>query len=73
MVDPIMSDHLGQLMLRLKSQLNLTSVAVTHDLDVMRPVADRVVFLHNSGPVAGLDVVEHPHIQEFMAMDRVRI
>jgi phospholipid/cholesterol/gamma-HCH transport system ATP-binding protein len=78
MVDPIMSDHLGHLMLRLKGQLRLTSVVVTHDLDLMRLVADRVVILHNSqviyfGPVAGLDDSDHPHIREFMAMDRVRI
>ncbi len=44
MVDPIMSDHVGNLMLRLKTQLRLTSVVVTHDLDLMRKVADRVVF-----------------------------
>ena len=78
MVDPIMSDRLGHLMLRLKDQLKLTSVVVTHDLDLMRLVADRVVFLHESrviyfGPVAGLDEVDHPHIREFMAMDRVKI
>src|SRR6266850_8275394 len=46
MVDPIMSDHLGDLMLRLKKQLNLTAVVVTHDLDLMREVADKVVFLY---------------------------
>ncbi len=45
MVDPIMSDHLSDLMLRLKKQLNLTSVVVTHDLDLMYKAADRVVFL----------------------------
>src|ERR1041385_6557857 len=45
MVDPIMSDHLGDLMVRLKHQLQLTSVVVTHDLDLMYKVADRVVFL----------------------------
>ena len=33
-------------MLRLKQQLKLTSVVVTHDLDLMRRVADRVVVLH---------------------------
>ena len=32
-------------MLRLKKQLKLTSVVVTHDLDLMNKVADRVVFL----------------------------
>src|SRR5438874_8972871 len=46
MVDPIMSNHLGDLMLRLKRQLRLTSVVVTHDLDLMYQVADRVVYVH---------------------------
>ena len=78
MVDPIMSDHLANLMLRLKRQLKLTSIAVTHDLDLMRRVADKVVFLHDGriiyfGPTMDLDKAEHPHIQEFLAMDRVEI
>jgi phospholipid/cholesterol/gamma-HCH transport system ATP-binding protein len=76
MVDPIMSDHLGDLMLRLKNQLRLTSVVVTHDLDLMYKVADRVVFLYEGGviyfgPVADLDKSTHPHIREFLEMDRV--
>jgi phospholipid/cholesterol/gamma-HCH transport system ATP-binding protein len=76
MVDPIMSDHLGDLMLRLKRQLHLTSVVVTHDLDLMYKVADRVVFLYDGGviyfgPVSELDKSEHPHIREFLEMDRV--
>jgi phospholipid/cholesterol/gamma-HCH transport system ATP-binding protein len=78
MVDPIMSDHLSGLMLRLKDQLRLTSVAVTHDLDLMRKVADRVVFLFEGrviyfGPVSEMDRAEHSHIQEFLAMDRVEL
>lgn len=76
MVDPIMSDHLITLMLRLKTQLRLTSVVVTHDLDLMRRVADQVVVLFEGrsiyfGPVEDLEKSEHPHIQEFLAMDRV--
>ena len=78
MVDPIMSDHLGNLMLRLKTQLQLTSIVVTHDLDLMRKVADNVIFLFDShiiyfGPVKDLAKSEHPHIKEFLAMDRVEI
>src|SRR5437899_6746405 len=76
MVDPIMSDHLGDLMLRLKKQLKLTSVVVTHDLDLMYKVADRVVFLFEGkviyfGPVSELENSGHPHIQEFLELDRV--
>jgi phospholipid/cholesterol/gamma-HCH transport system ATP-binding protein len=76
MVDPIMSDDVGNLIVRLKSQLKLTSVVVTHDLDLMRKVADRVVFLYEGqviyhGPVSQLEQCEHPHVAEFLAMDRV--
>jgi len=76
MVDPIMGDHVGNLMLRLKTQLKLTAVVVTHDLDLMRKVADHVVVLHEGraiyfGLVADLEKSEHPHIHEFLAMDRV--
>lgn len=76
MVDPIMSDHLGDMMLRLKKQLRLTSVVVTHDLDLMYKVADSVVFLYEGtviffGPSADLAKSEHPHIREFLELDRV--
>jgi ABC-type transport system involved in resistance to organic solvents, ATPase component len=78
MVDPIMSDHLGNLMLRLKEQLKLTSVVVTHDLELMRKVADKVVFLFEGrviyfGSTADLEKSDHPHIQEFLAMDRADV
>jgi phospholipid/cholesterol/gamma-HCH transport system ATP-binding protein len=76
MVDPIMGAQLGDLMLKLKTQLRLTSVVVTHDLDLMRKVADNVVVLYEGraiyfGPVSQLENSPHPHIQEFLAMDHV--
>ncbi len=76
MVDPLMSDLMVNLMLRLKQQLRLTSVVVTHDLDLMRRVADRVVVLFEGrviyfGPVEDMENCPHPHVQEFLAMDRV--
>ena len=78
MVDPIMSDDLIKLMLRLKRQLSLTSIVVTHDLELMRRVADTVMFLYKGdaiyfGPVSELDKCEHPHVRQFLAMDRVEI
>ena len=76
MVDPIMSGHLSDLMLRLKKQLGLTSIVVTHDLDLMYKVADQVVFLFEGrviffGPPADLAKSDHPHVREFLEMDRV--
>jgi phospholipid/cholesterol/gamma-HCH transport system ATP-binding protein len=61
---------------RLKRQLKLTSVVVTHDLDLMYKAADRVVFLYEGGvihlgAVDELKKSEHPHIEEFLAMDQV--
>ena len=78
MVDPIMSDDLGNLMLRLKKNMKLTAVVVTHDLDLMRKVADSVMFLYKGeaiyfGPVSELDKSQHPHVKQFLAMDRVEI
>ncbi|HWE53702.1 MAG TPA: ATP-binding cassette domain-containing protein [Bryobacteraceae bacterium] len=76
MVDPIMSDHLTQLMLRLKKQLRMTSVVVTHDLDLLNRVADTVVFLSKSrvaffGPLDELYKSEDPDIHEFLELDKV--
>lgn len=78
MVDPIMSDDMGNLMLRLKQKLKLTSIVVTHDLDLMRKVADTVMFLYKGeaiyfGAVSELDQCQHPHVKQFLAMDRVEI
>jgi len=78
MVDPIMSDDMGNLMLRLKQKLKLTSIVVTHDLDLMRKVADSVMFLYGGeaiyfGPVSKLDESDNRHVKNFLAMDRVEI
>ena len=51
-------------------------MVVTHDLDLMYKVADRVVFLYEGGviyfgAVADLEKSDHPHIREFLELDRV--
>ncbi|HEY1265305.1 MAG TPA: ATP-binding cassette domain-containing protein, partial [Terriglobales bacterium] len=43
MVDPLMAQLLGDLIKRLKIQLHLTSVVVTHDMRLAKKLADRVV------------------------------
>src|SRR6202167_5557946 len=46
MVDPLMAQLLGDLIKRLKLQLNLTSIVVTHDMRLANKLADRIVFIH---------------------------
>src|SRR5919197_731036 len=47
-VDPLMAHLLGDLIKKLKHQLKLTSVVVTHDMRLAKKLADRVVFLHEA-------------------------
>ena len=45
-LDPILSDNINDLVLRLRNQLKVTSVAVTHDLISAYKIADRIAMLH---------------------------
>jgi phospholipid/cholesterol/gamma-HCH transport system ATP-binding protein len=76
MVDPLMSTHIGDLIRKLKAQLKLTSVVVTHDMALARKVADRVVFLHEAratyfGPVSRIYQDGAPYIREFWDLDEM--
>lgn len=76
MVDPLMSQHIVELMERLKRQLRLTSVVVTHDTKLAKRVADRIVFLEEGritffGTVEELPAVQDPQIQEFFREDEL--
>ncbi len=48
MVDPLMAQLLGDLIKKLKFQLKLTSIVVTHDMRLAEKLADRIVFLHEA-------------------------
>jgi phospholipid/cholesterol/gamma-HCH transport system ATP-binding protein len=74
MVDPLMSGHIGDLIKKLKSQLKLTSVVVTHDMALARKIGDRVVFLHKAhaayfGPMSRIHEEGAPFIRDFLDMD----
>ncbi|MEO8494352.1 MAG: ABC transporter ATP-binding protein [Planctomycetota bacterium] len=45
-LDPIMSDVINELMLRTRSQHDVTSIIVTHDMRTAHKVADRVVMIY---------------------------
>jgi phospholipid/cholesterol/gamma-HCH transport system ATP-binding protein len=74
MVDPLMAQLLGDLIKRLKIQLHLTSVVVTHDMRLAKKVADRVVFLHEAkvlffGTYPEMEKCQEPIVQEFLSLD----
>src|SRR5215471_7343544 len=78
MVDPLMAQLLGDLIKRLKIQLNLTSLVVTHDMRLAQKLAERVVFLYEAkaiffGTYAAMEKDPHPIIQEFLELDELKI
>lgn len=78
MVDPLMAQTIGDLILKLKRRRGLTSVVVTHDMKLARKLADRVVFLIDGraaffGPMSEMDASPEPIIQEFIQLDEVSL
>ncbi len=78
MVDPLMAQLLGDLIKRLKIQLHLTSVVVTHDMRLAKKLADRVVFLYEAraiffGTHAEMEKCREPIVQEFLELDELKI
>ena len=78
MVDPLMAQLLGDLIQKLKHQLKLTSIVVTHDMRLAQKLADRVMFLHEGkaiffGTLAEWERSENPILQEFLKLDELRL
>jgi phospholipid/cholesterol/gamma-HCH transport system ATP-binding protein len=78
MVDPLMGNLLGDLIARLKLQLHLTSVVVTHDMRLAKKLADRIVFLHEGrviffGPYKDMENSTEPIIREFLELDELKL
>ena len=46
-LDPIVSDSIDQLILRVRDRLDVTTVVVTHDMRSTRRVGQRILMLHN--------------------------
>ncbi|MCC6739646.1 MAG: ABC transporter ATP-binding protein [Planctomycetia bacterium] len=45
-LDPIMSDVINELIVKLKTTLNVTTIVVTHDMASARKIADKMAMLH---------------------------
>lgn len=69
-LDPIVAAGLDELIRKLQSTFNLTSVVVTHELPSVRLIADTVCLLEKGsicemGPVSELERSKHPFVRQF--------
>ncbi len=74
MVDPMMGRLLGDLIQKLKQQLHLTSIVVTHDMRFAEHLADHVMFLHQAkvhflGTMEEMHHCDDPIVRQFLDLD----
>jgi len=70
-LDPIRSDIINELVLKLQRELHVTSIVVTHDMNSAYKIADRIIMLYNGRIIGDGDaehIQNHPHpiIQQFI-------
>ncbi|MCK4752469.1 MAG: ABC transporter ATP-binding protein [Planctomycetes bacterium] len=70
-LDPIRSDIINELILKLQRELGVTTVVVTHDMTSAYKIADRIIMLHHGKIIADGDadhIRNHPHpiVQQFI-------
>lgn len=70
-LDPIVSDSIDQLIIRVRDRLNVTSVVVTHDLRSARRVGQRILMLHDrrihaSGTAEEIFASQDPVVRRFI-------
>jgi len=51
-LDPIMSAELDRIIVRLRNELNITVVVVTHDLTSIRRISDRAIMIADTQIIA---------------------
>ena len=74
MVDPLIARLLGDLIQKLKYQLRLTSIVVTHDMRFAERLADRVLFLHQGkahffGTMDEMKASDDSILRQFLTLD----
>jgi phospholipid/cholesterol/gamma-HCH transport system ATP-binding protein len=70
-LDPIRADIINELIIKLKEELNVTSIVVTHDMTSAYKIADRIVMLYDGhiiadGPPDELRRTEGPIVRAFI-------
>lgn len=70
-LDPIRSDTINELIIKLKDELHVSSIVVTHDMTSAYKIADRIVMLYDGHIIAdatpdGLRGTEEPIVRAFI-------
>ena len=76
MVDPLIAKLMGNLIQKLKHQLKLTSIVVTHDMRFAQRLADRVLFLHEGkarffGTIEEMKASNDEVLRQFFSLDEL--
>jgi phospholipid/cholesterol/gamma-HCH transport system ATP-binding protein len=70
-LDPIRADVINGLIVKLKHELNVTSIVVTHDMHSAFRIADRIAMLHEGrivfdGPPEQVRATDDPNVRRFV-------
>jgi len=70
-LDPVRSDVINELILKLQRELNVTSIVVTHDMQSAFKVGDRIVMLHEGrvifdGTPEQIRTTDNPVVKRFV-------
>jgi phospholipid/cholesterol/gamma-HCH transport system ATP-binding protein len=76
MVDPIMAEHMSELIARLKAKFRKTSIVVTHDTHLAKKLADRIIFLQEGrvsffGTWPEFENSKDPFLRNFLLEDQL--
>ena len=70
-LDPVLADHINDLVLQTRDQLHVTSLAVTHDMTSAYKIADRIAMLHDGrihavGTPKEIQATTDPIVRQFI-------
>jgi phospholipid/cholesterol/gamma-HCH transport system ATP-binding protein len=70
-LDPVLADHINDLILRTRDQLHVTGIAVTHDMTSAYKIADRIAMLHDGrihavGTPKEIQATADPIVRQFV-------
>ncbi len=70
-LDPIMGGVINDLIREIVVEMGATAITITHDMQSVRAIADRVAMLHDGvirwvGPADQIDTTDNPYLRQFV-------